>query len=92
MDQKIPALRKVNPRYRHQADTSGRNDTSRDEEEPEIRPDLMWVAGPSSIEIITKGEFNMDLGNIKMSKLIPLFREHYMSKSNLITAAEKTTR
>ena len=50
--------------------------------EPEIRQDFTWSAGPSAIEIITKGEFNTDPDNIKTEKLIQLFREHYMPKKN----------
>ena len=50
--------------------------------EPEIRQDFIWRAGPSAIEIITKGEFNTDPDTIKTEKLIQLFRELYMPKRN----------
>ena len=54
------------------------------------RQDFIWDAGPSAIEIITKGEFNTDPDTIKTDKLIQLFREYYMTKRNTlhITAAE----
>ena len=48
--------------------------------EPEIRQDFIWGAGPSAIEIITKGEFNTDPDTIKTDKLIQLFREYYLPK------------
>ena len=50
--------------------------------EPEIRQDFIWGAGPSAIEIITKGEFNTDPDTIKTDELIQLFREYYMPKRN----------
>ena len=53
-----------------------------DTKEPEIRRDFIWGAGPSSIEIITEGEFNTDSDTIKTDKLIQLFREYYMPKRN----------
>ena len=53
-----------------------------DTKEPEIRQDFIWGAGPSAIELITKGEFNTDYDTIKTDKLIQLFREYYMPKSN----------
>ena len=37
--------------------------------EPEIRQDFIWSAGPSAIEIITKGEFNTDPDTIKTAKI-----------------------
>ena len=43
---------------------------------------FFWGAGPSAIEIITKGEFNTDPDTIKTDKLIQLFREYYMPKRN----------
>ena len=56
--------------------------------EPEIRQDFIWSAGPSAIEIISKGEFNTDPDTIKTEKLIQLFREHYMPKKTPTTAVE----
>ena len=53
-----------------------------DTKEPEIRQDFIWGAGPSAIEIITKGEFNTDPDTIKTDKLIQLFREYYIPKGN----------
>ena len=55
-----------------------------DAKEPEItgRQDFIWSAGPSAVEIITKGEFNPDPDTIKTEKLIQLFREQYMPKRN----------
>ena len=53
-----------------------------DTKEPDIRQDFIWSAGPSAIEIITKGEFNTDTDTIKTDKLIKLFREYYMPKRN----------
>ena len=50
--------------------------------ELEIRQDFIWVAGPSAIKIITKGEFNTDPDTIKTDKLIQLPRECYMPKRN----------
>ena len=44
--------------------------------------DFIWGAGPSAIEIITKGEFNTDPGTIQTDKLIQLFRENYMPNRN----------
>ena len=45
----------------------------RDTKEPESRQDLIWGAGSSAIEIITKREFNRDPDTIKTDKLIQLF-------------------
>ena len=53
-----------------------------DTKEPEIRQEFILGAGPSGIEIITKGEFNTDSDTIKIEKLIQLFRECYMPKRN----------
>ena len=50
--------------------------------EPEIRQDFIWGAGPSAIEIITKGEFNTDPDTITTDKLIQLFKEYYITKRN----------
>ena len=50
--------------------------------EPDIRQDFIWGAGPSAIEIITKGEFNTDPDTITTDKLIQLFKEYYMPKRN----------
>ena len=49
---------------------------------PDIRQDFIWGAGPSVIEIITKGEFNTDPDTITTDKLIQLFKEYYMPKRN----------
>ena len=46
-----------------------------DTKEQEMRQDLIWSVGPSAIELITKGEFNMDQDTIKTDNLIQLFRE-----------------
>ena len=85
MDRKISALHKKNPQHRHQpiitVDTVPTGDPW-DTKEPEIRQDFIWGAGPSVIEIITKGEFNTDPDTIKIDKLIQLFREYYMPKRN----------
>ena len=53
-----------------------------DAKELEIRQDFIWSAGPSLIEILTKGEFNTDPDTIKTDTLIQLFREYYMPKRN----------
>ena len=50
--------------------------------EPDIRQDFIWGAGPSAIEIITKGEINTDPDTITTDKLIQLFKEYYMPKRN----------
>ena len=50
--------------------------------EPDIRQNFIWGAGPSAIEIITKGEFNTDPDTITTDKLIQLFKEYYMPKRN----------
>ena len=52
----------------------------RTETEPIIRQDFIWGAGPSAIEIITKGEFNTDPDTINTVKLIQLFKDYYMPK------------
>ena len=46
----------------------------------ESRQNFIRTAGPSAIEIITKGEFNTDPDTIKTDKVIQLFREYYMPK------------
>ena len=51
-----------------------------DAKELEIRQGFIWSAGPSAIEIITKGELNTDPDTIKTDTLIQLFREYYMPK------------
>ena len=38
--------------------------------QPELRQDFIRTAGPSAIEIITRGEFNTDPDAIKIDKLI----------------------
>ena len=53
-----------------------------DTKKPNIRQDFIWGAGPSAVEIITKGEFNTDPDTIKTDKLIHLFRQYYMPKRN----------
>ena len=50
--------------------------------EPEIRQDFIWVAGPTAIETITKGEFNTDPDTINTETLIQLFKDYYMAKRN----------
>ena len=50
--------------------------------EPEIRQDFIWGAGPSAIEMITKGEFNTDPDTINTERLIQLFKDYYMPKRN----------
>ena len=52
------------------------------EKEPVIRPNLIWGAGPSAIENITKGEFNTDPDTIDTERLLQLFRDYYMPKRN----------
>ena len=52
------------------------------EKEPTIRQDVIWEAGPSAIEIISKGEFNTDPDTINTEKLIQLFKDYYMPKRN----------
>ena len=52
------------------------------EGEPEIRQDLIWGAGPSAIENITKGEFNTDPDTINTERLLQLFKDYYMPKRN----------
>ena len=52
------------------------------EKEPEIRQDLIWGAGPSAIENITKGEFNTDPDTINTERLLQLFKDYYMPKRN----------
>ena len=54
-----------------------------DTKEPKIRQDFIWGAGPSAIEIITKGDFNTDPDTINTDKLIQLFREYYMPKKHI---------
>ena len=49
---------------------------------PDIRQDFIWGAGPSAIEIITKGESHTDPDTITTDKLIQLFKEYYMPKRN----------
>ena len=39
-------------------------------------------AGPSAIEIISKGEFNTDSDTINTEKLIQLFKDYYMPQRN----------
>ena len=51
-----------------------------DTEEPEIRQDFIWGAGPSAFEIITKRQFNTDPDTIQTDKLIQ--REYYMPMRN----------
>ena len=51
------------------------------EKEPEIRQDLIWGAGPSAIENITKGEFNTDPDTINTERL-QLFKDYYIPKRN----------
>ena len=63
MDRKNAALYQQDPQFRHRAVLSGEAVPSNercDEKEPENRQDNMWDGGPSTIEIITKGEFNTD--------------------------------
>ena len=52
------------------------------EKEPEIRKDLIWGAGPSAIENITKGEFNTDPETINTERLLQLFKGYYIPKRN----------
>ena len=52
------------------------------DEEPEIRQNLIWGAGPSAIENITKGEFNTDPDTIDTERLLQLFKDYYMPKRN----------
>ena len=52
------------------------------EKEPEIKQDLIWGAGPSAIENITKGDFNTDPDTINTERLLQLFEDYYMSKRN----------
>ena len=52
------------------------------EKEPTIKQDFIWEAGPSAIEIISKGEFNTDPYTINTEKLIQLFKDYYMPKRN----------
>ena len=52
------------------------------EKEPMIRQDFIWGAGPSAIEIISKGEFNTDPDTINTEKLLQLFKDYYMPKRN----------
>ena len=58
------------------------NDTVRTDslvsKEPEIKQDSIGGAGPSAIEIFTKGEFRTNPETIKTDKLIQLFREYSM--------------
>ena len=55
-------------------DDTGPTGYPRDTKEPEIRQDFNSGAGPSAIEIVTKGEFNTDPDTIKTDKIIQLFR------------------
>ena len=55
-------------------------DENWDTKEPEIRQVFIRTAGPSAIEIITKGEFNKEPDTIKTDILIQLFRKYYMPK------------
>ena len=50
--------------------------------DPEIGKDFIWGAGPSAMEILTKGEFNTDPNTIQTDKLLQFFREHYKPKRN----------
>ena len=52
------------------------------EKEPTIRQDFIWGAGPSAIEIISKGEFNTHPDTINTEKLKQLFKDYYMPKRN----------
>ena len=52
------------------------------EKETTIRQDFIWGAGPSAIEIISKGEFNTDPDTINIEKIIQLFKDYYMPKRN----------
>ena len=52
------------------------------EKEPTIRQHFIWGAGPSTIEIISKGEFNTDPDTINTEKLIQVFKDYYMPKHN----------
>ena len=52
------------------------------EKEPTIRQDFIWGAGPSTIEIISKGEFNTVPDTINTEKLIQVFKDYYMPKHN----------
>ena len=51
-------------------------------EEPQIRQDFIWGAGPSAIKTITKGEFKTDPDTIKTEKLIQLFKDYYVPERN----------
>ena len=52
------------------------------EKEHIIRQDFIWEAGPSAIEMTTKGEFNTDPVTPNTEKLIELFKDYYMPKRN----------
>ena len=53
-----------------------------DTKEAEIRQDFIWGAGPSTIEITTKGELNTDPDTYKTDKFLQVFREYQLPKRN----------
>ena len=53
------------------------------EKEPTLRQDFIWGAGPSTIEMITKGDFNTDPNTNNTGKLIQLFKDYYMPQRNV---------
>ena len=78
-------LYQTNLRYRHKTGTIRKTipTSSRwTETEPEMRQNLIWGAGPSAIENITKGEFNTDPDTINTERLLQLFKDYYMPKRN----------
>ena len=50
--------------------------------EPAIRQDIIWGAGPTAIEDITKGQFNTDPDTITAERLLKLFMDHFLPKRN----------
>ena len=52
------------------------------EKEPSIKQDFIWEAGPSAVEMITKGEFKTDPDTINTEKLMRIFKDYCMPKRN----------
>ena len=50
------------------------------EKESEIRQDLIWGAGPSSIGNIIKKEFNTDPDTINTKRILQLFKDYCIPK------------
>ena len=52
------------------------------EKERQISQDLIWGAGPSAFENITKGEFNTDPDTINTERLLQPLKDYYMPRRN----------